>query len=645
MSQCFASFPVVKRFFFLFILLCATLPVSWKLAQAAIPDSQDILLQYSAAGHLLGFASDGLYVAGGDHLFHVGFVGASGIKPEAANSHRAEENPPLSGVDYHDLWPGIHLHYAVTQKGIAESTWEIIPGAHVNQIRLRYNAPVTIGIDGNLNIKYPTGTMNESAPVAWQEIDGHRCPVKVAFSLFASSAKASVLGFKVGQYDSSRPLLIDPTLSWNTFMGVASGYDTGNAIAVDSQGNIYVVGYGGPWGNTSSYAGGEDAFVAKFDSNGNLVWNTFLGSSQFDEANAVAVDSNGSVFVAGDSEASWGSPKQGYTGGRDGFVAKLNNSGVLQWNTFMGSSGDDIGTGIEVGSSGEIYVTGESKGSWGSNPKRPYTGDWDAFAAKLDANGTLTWNTFLGSTELDNGEDVTIDGNGAVYVTGYSTKSWGNNPVRGFTGTTYDAFAAKLNSSGVLQWNTFLGSSGVDVAEGIALDKTNNIYIIGGSAATWENPINNFTGGGDVFVAKLQNNGVLQWNTFLGSTGYDVGQAITLDNQGYIYVTGHSDAAWGNGKQAYAGGEDAFAAQLTGNGTFKWNTFLGSSDDDEGHGITAGNGGRVYITGISESTWGAPRNPHTDGGLNPDAFVAKLRPSCSFYVFRSKNGKTTAVCL
>lgn len=642
MSQRFVSFPVVKRSFFLFMILCATLLVSWTAVQAAIPDSQDILLQYSAAGHVLGFASDGFYVAGGDHLFHVGFVGASGVKPEAENGHHAEEkNSPLSGVDYHDLWPGIHLHYAVTQKGIAESAWEIIPGAHVNQIRLRYNAPVTIGIDGNLNIKYPTGTMKESAPVAWQEIDGHRCPVKVAFSLFASSAKASVLGFKVGQYDSSRPLLIDPTLSWNTFMG-SGGYDTGNAMALDSQGNIYVVGYGI---NTISSAAGMDAFVAKFDSNGNLVWNTFLGSPQFDGANAVAVDDHGNIFMAGESLATWGSPKQGYTGGRDGFVAKLNSIGHLSWNTFMGSSGDDFAQGIAVDSSGNVDVTGYSESSWG-NPKRPYTGGWDAFAAKLDAtNGILTWNTFLGSIDPDYGKGIAVDGNGAVYVAGYSEKSWGNNPVRGFTGSTFEAFAAKLDSAGVLQWNTFLGSSGVDVAEGIALDKTNNIYIIGSSSATWENPINNFTGGaGDVFVAKLHNNGGLQWNTFLGSTGNDVGQAITLDSQGSIYVAGRSDAAWGNGKQTYAGGKDAFAAKLTKDGILKWNTFLGSLDDDEGHGITAGNGGSVYITGISESTWGAPKNSHSSGS-NSDAFAAKLRPNCSFYIFRSKNGKTTAVCL
>lgn len=642
MFQRFVLFSVVDNSFFLFIILCAILFVPWQPVQAAIPDRQDVL-QFTASGHVLGFQPDGLYVVGSDHMFHVGFVDAFAVKPEAGDGLQNEKkDSPLTHVSYHDLWPGISLHYEVAASGIAESTWEIAAGADPHQIRLRYNAPVAVRTDGILEINYPTGSMNESAPVAWQEINGHRHPVKVAFQLVEPSTGASVVGFGVGQYDPARPLIIDPTLSWNTFMG-GPGYDTGNAIDLDSQGNIYIVGHSaGTWGSPKRpFAGNGDVFVAKLSGNGTLLWNTFLGSaSSTDYGRGAAVDGDDNIYIVGTSTGTWGSPVSAHAGSNDAFVAKLNSNGILLWNTFMGSTGDDDGEGIAVDGSGAIYIVGGSEHSWGSSPINPYKSDWDAFVVKLNSNGSLLWNTFMGSNVYDCGNGITVDASGNIYVTGASYATWGA-PQRPYAGSR-EAFVAKLNNEGSRLWNTFLGSSALDTGYAVAVDSSSNVYVAGESKASWGSPKRAYSDDWDAFAAGLDANGNLQWNIFLGATDIDYAQSITVDGRSNIYVAGLSSSVWGRPTQPYSGEADCFAVKLNSTGSLQWNSFLGSSDYDGCKAIALDRRNNMYLVGSSGATWGSPKNSHQGRG---DAFVAKLRSNCSFYIFRSKDGKTTAVCL
>ncbi len=351
-------------------------------------------------------------------------------------------------------------------------------------------------------------------------------------------------------------------LQWNTFLG-GSGDDSGNAIAVDGSGNVYVAGYSiATWGSpvqafTGSYS---DAFAAKLNSSGALQWNTFLGPAA--EGNAIAVDESGNVYVAGASGATWGSPVRAYTRGDDAFAAKLNSSGALQWNTFLGGSGIDVGHAIAVDGSGNVYVTGDSEATWGS-PVQAHMSGLDAFAVKLNSNGVLQWNTFLGGISDDVGTAIAVDASGNVYVAGYSVATWGALPVRAYSGQ-FDAFAAKLNSSGVLQWNTFLGGRESDEGNAIAVDTSGNVYMAGFSNATWGSPVRAFSGTKNAFAAKLNSNGALQWNTFLGGLGADVGNAIAVDTSENVYVAGTTSYdTWGSPVRAYTSGGDAFVAKLS----------------------------------------------------------------------------------
>lgn len=408
---------------------------------------------------------------------------------------------------------------------------------------------------------------------------------------------------------------------WNTFAG-SLYYDTCYDLSTDSLGNSYVTGRSNfTWGTpVNPYSGEVDAFVAKLDSNGKLLWNTFLGSYHSDYGSGIATDILGNIYVTGYSRTTWGNPvlaKDGTTS--DAFVAKLDSDGKLLWNTFLGGTGSDWGNGIAVDNSGNSYVTGISYATW-HTPVSMFKGYHDAFVAGLGSDGELLWNTFLGSVFADNGLGIAADSMGYICVTGYSAGSWGM-PKRAYEGND-DVFVAKLNGSdGVLLWNTFLGGNSSDWGYGVAVDSLQNIFVTGCTYSNWGSPISTYSGGGDIFAAGLDSSGVLLWNTFLGSFSQDSSFSIAADNIGNIYIAGNSTATWGLPVRDYSGLYDAFAAKLDNSGNLLLNTFLGSDDDDHGYGVGVDSTGNIYVAGFGLDSWGSPINAFSGSS---DIFLAKL---------------------
>jgi hypothetical protein len=649
------------------ISLTLTLAVVVMLANFALPQPVSAssastndganLLQFTSAGQVLGFSDDSVIVASTSHMLKIDFLNSNVITPKADNAASGEsitgKASALGSVTYQNLWDGVTVVYEASGTSIAKSTYYVEDESQVDSIRLGYNHPVQIDKNGNLSIDYKDGTIVESTPVAWQEIDGKKKPVTASYVLYGERE----IGFSLADYVPGIAMVIDPVMSWNTFLG-GSGEgdcdDNGYAIAVDSSGNVYVAGYSSEsWGTpVRAFSGGSyDGFVAKLDSSGNLLWNTFLGSNGADIVFSIAVDSSGSnVYASGESNATWGLPLRSFTTegshDEDAFAAKLNaGNGSLSWNTFLGVNvalADYNGEydmvqyfcGIALDGSGNVYISGNSDATWqgSSPPVRAYiSGDGeDIFAAKLDSSGSLQWNTFLGGTGTDRSSTIAIDGSGNVYVAGNSDATWGS-PMRVFSDGT-DVFAAKLNSSGVLQWNTFLGS-GSDWSGGIAVDGSGNIYVCGESDAAWGSPVLPFTPDGydETFVAQLSNSGTLTWNTFLGSGGQGYASGIALDSSGNVYICGDTTATWGSPTRAFttgtdenAGSDNAFAAKLTSNGSLIWNTFLGGGSLSFGSGIAIDNsGGHVYVAGSTgaewamdydysaDATWGSPVRAYT----------------------------------
>ena len=227
------------------------------------------LLQFDAGSHVLVFRQGGIYVASSDHALKVGFVGAQSVSPvEKAKSPSTSDNlqstlPPLGTVTYSNLWDGISLVYEKDSKGLVKCTYHIALGtrpSQLDQIRLAYNVPVRLDNRGQLLLKFKTGQFIETVPVAWQEIGGEHIPVDVSFRILGENE----VGFNVGTYDPVFPLVIDPVMSWNTFMGSAD-HDFTGGITVDRSGNVYVaVSSDATWGiPVKAPTGSCDAFAAK----------------------------------------------------------------------------------------------------------------------------------------------------------------------------------------------------------------------------------------------------------------------------------------------------------------------------------------------------------------------------------------------
>ena len=486
--------------------------------------------------------------------------------------------------------------------------------------------------------------------------------------------------FEIAPYDRTRPLIIDPVLSYSTYLG-GSDMDYANAIAVDPSGNAYVTGYtasidfplvkpvqSSPGGGTCTDGVDTiacfDAFVTKLNPAGTaLVYSTYLGGSNEDYATGIALDASGDAYVTGYTNSTDFPVKNALqaenAGGYDAFVAELSADGAsLIYSTYWGGSSDDIGTGVAVDSSGNAYISGYT-----ASPEFPVTpgalqanyggGDHDGFVVKFNSGGAeLGYSTFLGGSADDYAYGVAVDSAGDAYVTG-ATNSANFPTLNAFqpnyagglcavapnTFPCYDAFVAKLNPAGsALIYSTYLGGTGSDYGYAIALDGSSNAYMTGYTTST-NFPTTAgafqqvFGGSYDTFVTKLDGAGsALVYSTYLGGPGTQVGYDVAVDSSGHAFVTGYN---YGGGfptvsptQAKNAGFYDAFVSMLNASGSsLVFSTYLGGSLDEVGRGISLDPSGNAYVTGGTFSL----DFPITSGSYQPtygggpyDAFVTKF---------------------
>ncbi len=644
------------------------------------------LHSYVAGSHVFGAKAAGVVIAGLDHALQIGFLGANPVEPRATTVVDREGDPPLESVTWPNLWEGISLTYRASASGIAESVYTLAPGADAGDIQLTYGTPVTITADGALALRYETGQLTESAPIAWQMIDGRRLMVEVQFRYvggFAVEGEGSTVGFTLGAHDLGEAVVIDPTLTWNWFVG-STADETATDLTVDASGNVYILGNTShPWGAPlRAWSGRSDAFVIKLDPSGAQVWLTFLGGAAEDFGAGIVVDTGGAVTVAGTSDASWGTALHPHFGNDAGdvFIARLQPNGDLAWSTFFGGSGIDRAADLAQDGAGNLVAIGQTNMTWSTPSTTPFSGGTDVFVTRVaSGDGAVVWNTYLGNTGYDGAGGVQIVG-GAVYVGGTSPGVWGF-PIVGHHGNE-DGFLARLSlASGVVAWNTFVGGTGDDDVQALVVDGSGNIFIAATSSASWGAPVRAFSGASDVSVARFSSVGVLQWNTFLGGTnaewatgaslgaggslyithhsgtwgtplnnGYDSGlarlgqtdgvlqwntfvsdagaytsnaTAVTTDGSGLVYVAGDAWNSWGSPVNAHSGGVDGYAARLSGAGTRQWHTYMGTTVNDQVSAVRVNAAGEVFVVGVMAADWGGPVRPYS--GLT-DALVAKFDP-------------------
>ncbi|MEX2322677.1 MAG: SBBP repeat-containing protein [Acidimicrobiia bacterium] len=354
--------------------------------------------------------------------------------------------------------------------------------------------------------------------------------------------------------------------------------DQGSGIAVDGSGNTYVTGYfrgvgvdfnPGGTAHLLTSNGSGDVFVAKYDTTGNLVWAHGIGGTSSDEGYGIAVDGSGNTYVTGSFQDPGVDFNPGgiahllsSNGTDDVFVAKYDTTGNLQWAHNIGGTGVDAGSGIAVDGFGNTYLTGYFQGSGvdfnpgGTAHLLSSNGSFDVFVAKYDPTGNLQWAHNIGGTGVDVGYGIAVDGFGNTYLTGYfqgagvDFNPGGTAHLLSSNGSD-DVFVAKYDPTGNLVWAHNIGGTGGDAGNGIAVDGFGNTYLTGyfqGSGVDF-NPggtahlLNSNGGGGDVFVAKYDTTGNLQWAHGIGGTAFDQGYGIEVDGSGNTYLTGSFQGA------------------------------------------------------------------------------------------------------
>ena len=330
--------------------------------------------------------------------------------------------PNYGRVEVQGVYPGVDLIYHGQQQQL-EFDFVVAPGADPGVIRLAFQGTTGLTLDDQGDLVLPTagGDVIERAPVLYQQVDGVSRAVAGHYVLDG----AGRVGFAVGAYDRSRPLVIDPVLSYSTFLG-GSGEDHGDGIAVDSAGDAYVTGYTySPDFPTvhalqPTFGGDVDAFVAKLTADGSaLVYLTYLGGSGEDYGNSIAVDSAGDAYVTGYTYSpdfpTVHALQPTFGGDVDAFVAKLRSDGsALDFSTYLGGSGEDYGNGIAVDSAGDAYVTGSTTSTDFPtvHALQPNFGGGftDGFVAKLRLDGSaLVFSTYLGGSDYDVGRSIAVD--------------------------------------------------------------------------------------------------------------------------------------------------------------------------------------------------------------------------------------------
>ncbi|MFO1478401.1 MAG: SBBP repeat-containing protein [Verrucomicrobiota bacterium] len=533
--------------------------------------------------------------------------------------------PLFSGVQVRSVYPGIDLTYHADNSARLEYDFILAPGARPDRIALQFDGAdsVTVDAQGNLVLKIGDDQVRQHRPEIYQVRGGKRIAIPGGYRLLGPNTA----GFKVGNYDASRPLVIDPVVTFADYIG-GKKKDQAWAVAADTAGNVYVVGETlsldlATTANAlqTNYQGGHsgfgDGFVARFQGGTNLDYLTYLGGKQQEAAFAVAVDKNdNSVFVTGYTDSTnfpiTPGAFQTKPGGTnlnarliyplDAFVTKLSSSGTLVYSTYIGGIKRDVGLGIAVDNLDRAYVTGLSESS-----------------NYVDASGISN------------------------FVKGYYVYGKNSQTRSNYQGNIYhqngDAFVARLNAAGsAMEYYSFLGGSNQDIGQGIAVDSAYCAYVVGFTSSTNFPTTNVFTSPltnlfalqpssflnnqsnhsfyADGFLCKVASDGLsLEYSSYIGGSNQDQALAVAVDPSYNAYVTGFTfstnfpvtDAStnfdrWTTNKPVNC---DVFVTKFSPDGQIATNggyslTF-GGKGADQGYGIAVDDAGNAYITGGTSS--------------------------------------------
>jgi glucose/arabinose dehydrogenase len=461
--------------------------------------------------------------------------------------------PHYARVRLRDVYPGVDEVFHA-EGGQFEYDFVVSPGAEPSHIRLAFDGVDAMHVNdaSSLVLGIGAGEIEQRAPHVYQDIDGSRQAVAARYVVTGPRE----IGFEIAAYDRTRPLVIDPVLAYATYLGGSSS-DSGDAVATDSAGSVYVTGVTGstdfptvnPVQSTLKNTTRSDAFVVKIDPTGTRVlYATYFGGSENDSGSGIAVDAGGNAYVTGLTRSSdlptRNAVQSTYGGNGDGFVMKLNADGsALTYSTYLGGSNGDDSHAIAVDRDGGASITGETNSS--NFPvvnalqaaRRGGAGSSDAFISKLEPSGAaLAYSTYLGGNASDAGRGIALDAGGNAYVAGdvIGALPGGDFPTLNarqpaYGGGTSDAFVAKVTPRGSLLYSTYLGGSESDSAKAIAVTSQGRAYITGSTGSSDFPAVSAYKATIGQATAYKSTDGGQSWRP-LGLNGFGV-TSIAVDRQ------------------------------------------------------------------------------------------------------------------
>jgi hypothetical protein len=650
------------------------LPLAFEANQGQAPQEVSFIARTQSGSVFLTRAGAVLALRRGDraspsaafqmNLEHASAINAVGVEELSGKANYFIGDEPSrwqTGISMYrrvkcsDVLPGIDLVYYGNQRQL-EYDFIIRPGANPDAIRWSFEDTdaLELSSSGELIVRFAGNEIRQPRPRVYQQIGNETRELRGAYVL--TSRKE--VGFRLGEYDRTQPVVIDPVLLFSTFVG-GSAQDYANGIAVDASG-VYVAGstfssdfpLASP--RQSSLGGSFDAFVLKLNPTGSaLIYATYLGGSGGDYGMGIAVDGSGNAYVTGytlSSNFPIASARQpALASSQDAFVTKLSPTGsTLIYSTYLGGNDNDFGNGIAVDGSGNAVIVGSTASTnfpTASAFQSARSGSYpDAFVAKMTADGSgFVYSTYLGGTLVDEAFGIAIDASGAAYVVGSTTST--NfptlNPYQSTNRGSRDAFVSKFSATGSLVYSTYLGGGGQDFGSGIAVDSSGSAIAVGDTSSSnfpvfpqppAANPAfqQSLNGSSDCFVAKLSPSGsALVYSTYLGGSSSDRAFSVAVDGSGNAYVTGEtlSTNFPGSGSLQNPGGDlDAFVTQLNALGSLlTYSTYLGGAAADSARGIALDSAGNAYVAGQTQSSnfpTASAVQANYGGGM--DSFVAKV---------------------
>ncbi|GLB27680.1 hypothetical protein LXJ15735_39210 [Lacrimispora xylanolytica] len=506
--------------------------------------------------------------------------------------------PHYKELRYNAVWEGVDVEVSASEDGL-KMNWLLDEPERISSIRLHWEGADRLDIDemGNLLIHHALGTLTDLAPIAYQEIDGVKIPVSCAYQRYGDFD----FGFQLtGDYSTDSPLVIDPIIQYSTYLG-GSDFQYGNAIAVDDLGQAYVTGYVNsagfpvtPGAFQTTYSGNEEAYITKFSSNGES----------------------------------------------------------LIYSTYLGGSGRDYSWGIAVDTEYCAYVTGQTNSvNFPITPDAFQTTRGYMFITKIAANGeSLVYSTFLGNSTEDQGQAIAVDSQGSAYITGLTASTVLPSTPGAFQTTLpgpSSTFVTKMSPDGrSLIYSTYLGGNNSATSFGIALDTEGHAYVTGVTGAT-DFPLtpNAFQTTFVVdagYVTKFSTDGSsLIYSTFIGGSGNNTPLSIAVDPLGYASITGltnSSDYPVTPGAFQPTKGlavNQVFVSKISpSGGSLFGSTYLGGSVISTGADIKTDAQGHVYVTGYTQAS---------DFPTTPNVFPSSLKGQVNAFITIFKADLTSLI--